>query len=149
MVVRQSDHRRKHFNTALRNLARDLDHAGKLIDYNRRREVLQTWSLPPETWQKTSLHLPPTALPNRPEESQRQDASVFIWTLVTGGEAQYAPRPIEPLHPQDAPTARRRPHTGFWSRLTQADPPPHLAKLQELLIQHAHRLATQIDDGNS
>lgn len=139
------NHHREHFNTALRNLARNLDNTGELIDYHRRREALRMWSLPPETWQKMSLHLPSNVLPDRPEESQRQEASVFIWTLVTGGEAQYAPRPIESQHPEDAPAARRRPHTGPWSRLTQADPPPHLAKLQELLIQHAHRLATKID----
>ncbi|MEU4266192.1 hypothetical protein ACYCCF_29935 [Streptomyces argenteolus] len=143
------NHRREHVNTALRNLARDLDNTRDLIDYHQRREALRTWSLPLETWQKMSLHLPPNVLPDRPEDLQRQEASVFIWTLVTRGEAQYAPRPIESQHPQHALGARRRPHSGLWAQHTQSDLPPRLAKLQELLIQHAHRLATEIDNGNS
>jgi hypothetical protein len=88
---------RPRFTTALNDLAASLSAAPGLINYQRRREALQTWSLHPGTWTEIFSQLPPVPGPVQPtfDDRKRQEASAFIWARVTQGELRFAPRPIE------------------------------------------------------
>jgi hypothetical protein len=135
------------FETALHTLADELNLAGKLVDYDRRRTALRDWFLDEITWQRLISQLPPIPGPVQPvlDDRKRQDASIFIWTRITQGEHLFAPHPIEthqPLTIQDN-WARRRNTT--WFQLTRPDPLRHYTDLRNLLISHAQQLAASID----
>jgi hypothetical protein len=135
------------FTRALHNLAHQLDTAKNPPDYQRRRSALQHWSLTPEEWNEIISQLPPVPGPIRPVlgDRKRQEASVFIWTLVTRGEPRAAPRPIEEAQPD---TMRRdwqlrRGATDF--QLSRPDPLRHYAALRHHLRDRADRLMAAID----
>jgi len=83
------------FETALHQLADELDSAPHLIDYQRRRDALNHWCIDPATWQQLvnrlgHSHKGQMAL----GDHKRQAASIFVWTRVTQSEHLLAPRPI-------------------------------------------------------
>jgi hypothetical protein len=83
------------FEAGLKALARELDDPRiPLVDYQRRRQALATWSIGEDIWPKLAAR---RSLMARPESGDRKRhiASVYVWTRVTSGEAASAPRPIE------------------------------------------------------
>jgi hypothetical protein len=63
------------FTAALEGLAQDLDTEAHPIDYRRRRQSLQGWSLASEPWGSIIAELPPVPAPVRPDmdDRKRQD----------------------------------------------------------------------------
>ena len=83
------------FQTALRQLADELDSAPHLINYQRRREALSYWCIDPATWQQLLNRLGDTHVGQMGlGDHKRQAASIFVWARVTQGEHLLAPAPI-------------------------------------------------------
>jgi hypothetical protein len=83
------------FETGLRSLTRELSHPGTpLVNYQRRRQALQAWSINEDAWPKLAAR---RTLMARPEsgDRKRQIASVYVWVRITSGERCFAPRPID------------------------------------------------------
>jgi hypothetical protein len=68
---------------------------GPVIDYQRRREALATWTLEPENWQHILAQLPVLTSHRKPisDDRRRLAVSAYIWTRVTQGEPDFAPCP--------------------------------------------------------
>ncbi|MFJ4723347.1 hypothetical protein [Streptomyces luteogriseus] len=138
------------FERVLRELGAELRAPRRpLIDYQRRREALRDWALPPDEWDALVSELPPLPGPIRPPvgDRKRQDASVYIWVQVTQGEHLFAPRPIEaeqPRHVQREWALRRN---TTWYNLVRPDTFRHYADLRKLLAEYAQQLARDIDSG--
>ncbi|MFJ6141850.1 TniQ family protein [Kitasatospora sp. NPDC092286] len=139
------------FNAALHNLAEELDRASDPTNYQRRREALRDWSLPPETWHEIIIALPPVPGPVRPglDDRVRQEASAFIWAYATGGEPLYAPRHIESEQPPDTRQAWRQRRANTWFQLARPDALNHYTALRGLLCQHGDALIEEIEEGTS
>ncbi|MES9592296.1 hypothetical protein ABWK57_26115 [Streptomyces sp. NPDC094045] len=135
------------FTAALKGLAQDLGTESPPIDYRRRRQALQGWSLASETWDSIIAELPPVPGPVRPnlDDRKRQEASAFIWAYVTRGEPRFAPRHIEAAQPPDVRRAWHLRRSSTWFQLSRPDPLNHYAALRGLLIRHAEDLARKID----
>ncbi len=90
------------FENALEALARELGNpATPLVNYQARRQALQTWHLDEDTWTSITARLPPAPGPQQPDlgDRKRQLASIYVWAQVTSGEHLFAPRPIEAIMP--------------------------------------------------
>ncbi|WP_193318007.1 MULTISPECIES: TniQ family protein [Streptomyces] len=141
-----TDEARQDLEMALRELAGTLRKASLRIDY-RRRDQLRNWALDPQIWTELTSYLPRIPGPIRPslDDRKRQEALVFVWVQVTGGEPILAPRPIAEAKPpevQRAWDARR--HT-TWFQLTRPDPLRHYGDLRKILTEYSKRLAEVID----
>lgn len=135
------------FDEALNTLAAELDHpATHLVDYQRRRQALQGWSITGAEWRDVVDRLPPVPGPVRPDlgDRKRHLASIYVWTRVTSGEHHFAPRPIEDSQPpgvQEIWAARR----GTIWYLLNNHLGPHYTALRAELGTLANALAEQID----
>jgi hypothetical protein len=134
------------FERALDAIAAELL-AGPVIDYQRRREALTSWTLEPENWQYMLTQLPVLAHRRKPliDDRRRLAVSVYIWTRVTGGEPDFAPCPPHiALNPELRAVWTRERHNVFrWLR--KADHQPYYGALKPLLEDHAERLAKATD----
>lgn len=138
------------FERVLRELSAELRAPHRpLIDYQRRREALRDWALPPDEWDALVSELPPIPGPIRPAvgDRKRQDASVFIWVQVTQGEHLFAPRAIEAEQPQDVQREWALRRNTTWYNLVRPDTFRHYADLRKLLAEYAQQLARDIDSG--
>jgi hypothetical protein len=124
----------RQFETALLDLADELDSAPHLINYQRRRQALNSWSIGPSTWQQLLRQLDPSAVHTAQElgGQGRRVAAISVWARITQG---------------DHPLAWRRSFGSSWiwsqpGRLTHRD-----AHFQGILDQYADDLATRIDRG--
>ncbi|MHB9857257.1 TniQ family protein [Streptomyces sp. YIM S03343] len=122
--------------------------AGPVIDYQRRREALATWTLEPENWQHILAQLPVLTSHRKPisDDRRRLAVSAYIWTRATEGEPDFAPCPphIAPDPALRAVWTRER-HTVFhWLRTT--DYQPYYGALKPLLEDHARLVARAIDN---
>ena len=96
------------FQTALRQLADELDSAPHLINYQRRREALSYWCIDPATWQQLLNRLGDTHVGQMGlGDHKRQAASIFVWARVTQGEHLLAPAPILDQLPPEVQKAWR------------------------------------------
>ncbi|MFB6811189.1 TniQ family protein [Streptomyces sp. NPDC056387] len=122
--------------------------AGPVIDYQRRREALTSWTLAPENWQHMLTRLPVPASSRKPlsDDRRRLAVSAYIWTLVTEGEPDFAPCPphIAPDPALRAIWTRERHNVFHWLRTT--DHQPYYGALKPLLEDHAEQLAKAIDN---
>lgn len=122
---------------------------GRLIDYQRRREALTSWSLEPDIWQRMVAQLP--ALPGHrasiSDDRKRLAVSVYIWTRATEGELEFAPCPPHIAYDPElrAVWSQQRHNICHW--LKQADDHPYYLALKPLLDAHAEQLADAIDNG--
>jgi TniQ len=134
------------FDEALLALISELDAAPELVNYQRRRDALQDWSLDPATWQDITARLPPTPGPNQPklDDRKRQCASEVVWARATQGEHLFAPRPIEAAQPPHVQRAWQSRRNTTW-HLFEASRLRHYAELNQLLDDYADRLAASID----
>lgn len=136
------------FETALLQLADELDSVPHLIDYRRRRDALSNWCIDPAIWQQLinrlgRSHKDQMAL----GDHKRQAASVFVWARVTQSEHLLAPRPI---FDQQPPQVRKawRPTLGNTCRAFLAGRGgPDLLHLKVMLDDYADTLARSIDRG--
>src|SRR5215510_7974904 len=122
----------RQFETALLDLADELDSSPHLINYQRRREALNSWSIGPSTWQQLLRQLDPAAVhtPQELGDQGRRAATISVWARITQG---------------DHPLAWRRSFGSSWilsqpGRLTHCD-----VYFQGILDQYADELATRID----
>jgi hypothetical protein len=105
------------FEAGLRSLARELSAPGTpLVNYQRRRQALQTWSIDERTWGSLVARLPSISRPQASElgDRKRQIASVYVWVRVTSGEPSSAPRPIEAAQPPGVREDWRRSWNAIW-----------------------------------
>ncbi|MGW2017345.1 TniQ family protein [Streptomyces sp. NPDC001927] len=138
------------FDRALRALASELQSARQpLVDYRRRREALQEWVLGIDAWNALVSELPPTLVQfrTRTDDRKRQNASVFVWTLVTRGEHLFAPRPLEAAQPTEIQQQWAARRNTVWFQFSRPDSLPHYADLRRVLATYAQRLARDIDSG--
>ncbi|WP_405460667.1 hypothetical protein [Streptomyces globisporus] len=121
------------------------------MDYRRRRQALHEWVLSIDTWNDLVSKLPPTLLRYRTltNDRKRQDASVFIWTLVTRGEHLFAPRPLEAAQPDEVRQQWAGRRNTTWFQFSRPDPLGHYADLRHILAKYAQRLERDIDSGFS
>ncbi|MEW2626277.1 TniQ family protein [Streptomyces sp. NPDC048106] len=134
---------------ALRALASELQSRPPLIDYRRRRQALHEWVLSIDTWRALVRELPPSLAQFRAQtdDRKRQDASVFVWTLVTRGEHLFAPRPLEAAQPTEVQQQWAARRNTTWFQFSRPDPLRHYADLRPVLTNFAQRLAWDIDTG--
>jgi hypothetical protein len=136
------------FENALEALTRELDSpATPLVNYQSRRQALQTWHIDEDAWTSLTARLPPVRGPQQPDlgNRKRQLASIYVWVQVTSGEHLFAPRPIEAI----MPPALRKPRaqwTSAWKLLDRSHPGPHYASLKAELSTIATSLARTIDN---
>jgi hypothetical protein len=121
--------------------------AGPVIDYQRRRAVLASWTLEPENWQHMLTQLPVLTNRRKPisDDRRRLVVSACIWTRVTEGEPDFAPCPphIAPDPELRAVWTQERHNVFHWLR--KADHQPYYGALKPLLEDHAEHLAKAID----
>ncbi|MGA5602003.1 hypothetical protein ACPCUF_13305 [Streptomyces griseoincarnatus] len=138
------------FDRVFRALASDLQSARQpLVDRRRRREALQEWILGIDAWNALVSELPPTLVQfrTRTDDRKRQNASVFVWTLVTRGEHLFAPRPLEAAQPTEIQQQWAARRNTTWFPFSRPDPLPHYADFRRVLATYARRLARDIDSG--
>ncbi|WP_369361192.1 hypothetical protein [Streptomyces sp. cg2] len=137
-------------DNALRALASELQARRQpSVDYWRRRQALHEWVLSIDSWEALVKELPSvrTQTRTRTDDRKRQDASVFIWTLVTRGEHLFAPRPLEAAQPTEIQQEWAVRRNTAWFQFSRPDPLRHYADLRRLLARYAQRLAQDIDSG--
>lgn len=138
------------FVVALDELADRLDRTTGLTNYQNRREAMRDWWLDPECWQKITKCLPPPAVGQEPgdDDRVRHQASAFVWSEVTRGEAHFAPWPADASPPGTLPGSPvgRRPRRKIEREHLTGD--GGYPGLRELLIGYAGRLARDIDSGS-
>jgi hypothetical protein len=135
---------------ALRALASELQSPRQPpVDYRRRRQALHEWVLSIDAWNALVRELPPTLTQFRTltNDRKRQDASVFVWTLVTRGEHLFAPRPLEATQPTEIRLQWAARRNTAWFQYSRPDPLRHYADLRHVLTNYAQRLAREIDAG--
>jgi hypothetical protein len=134
------------FETGLKTLTRELDDPGTpLVNYQRRRQALETWSISEDAWPTLAAR---RSLMARPEngDRKRQLASVYVWTRVTSGEHRFAPRPIEAAQPLEVQEDWRRSWHVTWRDLRHtSDPRSHYTLFRAELDAFAAALAKTID----
>lgn len=135
------------FEAALHALANELDSSSHLIDYQRRRQALETWSINKTTWNELVLRLPPVSGPQQPElgDRKRQIASIYVWVQLTSGEHHFAPRTIEAAQPPQVRRAWDLRRGTIWHLMQSPRPLPHYASLKAELHTLANSLAQTID----
>ncbi|MCX4850395.1 hypothetical protein [Streptomyces sp. NBC_00893] len=138
------------FDRALRTLASELRALQQSpIDYRRRRQALQKWTISPDTWNAIVSDLPQSPYSSYTDlgDRKRQAASVYVWTLVTRGEHTFAPLPLEAAQPDEVRRQWISSRSTTWFQLTRPDPIGHYAHLRGSLAEYAQQLARDIDAG--
>ena len=140
------------FETALNVLARELnDTATPLINYQQRRQALETWCIDKDAWTGLVARLPPVPGPQRPElgDRKRQIASIYVWVQLTFGEHYFAPRPIEATQPPEVQEAWKLRRNTIWHVMHRSQPGPHYTSLKAELNTLATSLVRTIDTHRS
>lgn len=135
------------FEAALQALAAELDEpAIPLIDFQRRRRALQTWSIDEDAWKALVSRLPPVPGPQRPElgDRKRQIASIYVWVQVTFGEHYFAPRPVEAAQPLEIQQSWQLRRNTIWHLMQSSRSRPHYTSLKTELNTLATSLARTI-----
>ncbi|MFJ3795280.1 TniQ family protein [Streptomyces sp. NPDC090088] len=145
------------FESAIRDLAAELDARDDLIDYEQRREALQNWSIGPGPWEKISSRIavpgggvaPGGGFPIDRTDRKRNIASVILWALVTQSEHVLAPTPIS--DEQDLQTQKkwRMSVDAVWARIRHRTTRPTDDQLITALNEYAAYLTPIIDRGET
>jgi hypothetical protein len=134
------------FEAGLKSLTRELSNPGTpLVNYQRRRQALETWSIDEDTWPGLAAR---RSLMSRPEtgDRKRQIASVYVWVRVTSGEPCFAPRPIQATQPPENQEDWRRRWDRIWQALLHSSQPrSYHTRLRAGLDALAATLASTID----
>lgn len=98
-TVRRWAHRH-HLSEAIRRAVNQvidrLDADPARIDYQRRRDVLRKWSIPPTHWATMNAELTAQLTPRARglfpcDECERRIASILVWSILTQGDPRTAP----------------------------------------------------------
>ena len=136
------------FQTALRQLADELDSAPHLINYQRRREALSYWCIDPATWQQLLNRLGDTHVGQMGlGDHKRQAASIFVWARVTQGEHLLAPAPILDQLPPEVQKAWRDTLGHSCRAFLAGRGGPSYLRLKGILDDYADTLVASIDCG--
>jgi hypothetical protein len=132
---------------ALEALASELDAAGDLIDYGRRRDVLRAWSIPVDDWRQLTMdlrqrHGRPLRFNTDRGGRTREVASVLVWAHITQGEHRFAPLVIA----AQLALGRRNELSQSVSRVRYSNG-RHWREFKQALDTYADQLATRIDSG--
>ncbi len=91
------------FETAVHNLADELEASPHRIDYHQRRAALDEWCIDADTWAQLVAQLSDSPWPHRRElelgDRKRHCASTIVWARITGGEHLFAPHPLRDRQP--------------------------------------------------
>ncbi|MEE1768315.1 hypothetical protein PUR34_09045 [Streptomyces sp. JV185] len=102
--------------------------AGSVIDYQRRREALASWTLEPGNWQHVLAQFPVLTHHGKPiSDDRRLAASAYIWTRVTEGEPDFVPCPPH-IAPRPSTTRRLNPGATQCVPLAPQSGPPALLR---------------------
>jgi hypothetical protein len=134
------------FETGLASLTRELSNPGTpLVNYQRRRQALETWSISEDTWPDMAAKRSLMSHPDI-EDHTRQIASVYVWARVTSGEPRFAPRPIQATQPPEVQQDWRRRWSEIWGHLLHSSQPrSYYTRLRAELDALADSLAMAID----
>ncbi|WP_431782416.1 TniQ family protein [Streptomyces chumphonensis] len=116
-----------------------------LIDYQRRRQALATWTLPPDTWEVLLAKLDRKPGAAITDDRKRLAVTVYIWTHVTQGQPEHAPCPA---HISEDPVRRREwtiQRRNICRLFGESDRHPHYQQLKTLLHPLIAQLADTID----
>jgi hypothetical protein len=136
-------------HAALEALACELDATGDLIDYDRRRDALEAWSIPVDDWHELAADLRQRQgrIVNADwGDPKRRAASALVWARVTQGEHRFAP-----LFLQEKQTSGRGELVHWVRQMTYRSRTGrhdhHYVALRAALDAYADQLATRIDSG--
>jgi hypothetical protein len=91
------------FETAVHNLADELEASPHRIDYHQRRAALDGLCIDADTWAHLVAQLSDSPWPHRRElelgDRKRHCVSVIVWARITGGEHLFAPHPLRDQQP--------------------------------------------------
>ncbi|MDJ0345795.1 TniQ family protein [Streptomyces sp. H10-C2] len=143
--------------TAIRDLAAELDARNNLIDYEQRRRVLSSWCIGPRPWKEIASRIAVPAGGYAPgggfaidlSDRKRNIASVILWTLITQGEHIFAPTPI--CDQQDPETQRkwRMSVDAVWARMQHRTTRPTDTQMITALEEYAAYLLPIVDRGDT
>ncbi|MFE2558319.1 TniQ family protein [Streptomyces sp. NPDC059352] len=136
------------YERALDAIAAELA-SSPLIDYQHRRTLLAGWALPPQAWRQIADQLKRRPSPRYiSDDRARLAVTAYLWTQVTQGETQFAPKPTEARNaPElDAPWRLDRFTIGHWIRQNKV---PFYRQMKPLLDAYAAQLARTVDAARS
>ncbi|MEU3558635.1 TniQ family protein [Kitasatospora sp. NPDC006786] len=129
----------------LQKLADHLDAQTCLVDYHRRRQALDTWSLSEADWRRLSENLPERTGRRFDDAVRRDTAAVLIWTDITQSHSHQAyvvHRARAAALPARSPLLQSLTETRYQRRCGRAW---ELRPIAEQLDAYARDLATAID----
>ncbi|MFC9629059.1 TniQ family protein [Streptomyces mirabilis] len=143
------------FESAIQDLATELDARSDLINYEQRRKALMEWCIGPQPWEMICARIvvpgggftPGGGFPTDLSDRKRNIASVILWTLVTQGEHVFAPTPI--CDQQDPKTQKkwRMSVDAVWARIQHRTQRPTDDQLITALKDYAAYLIPILDRG--
>ncbi|WP_406486934.1 hypothetical protein [Streptomyces sp. NBC_01563] len=136
------------YERALDAIAAELA-SSPLIDYQHRRTLLADWALPPQAWRQIADQLERRASPRYiSDDRARLAVTAYLWTQVTQGETQFAPKPTEARNDPELDAAWRldRFTIGHWLRQNKV---PFYRQMKPLLDAYAAQLARTVDAARS
>jgi hypothetical protein len=137
------------FETAVHELADELEASPHRIDYHQRRAALRGWCIDADTWACLVAQLPDSPWPHRREpelgDRKRHSASIIVWARITGGEHLFAPHPLRDQQPAALRNAWRLSAYAMVARFRDGCTRPHDIDLDGLLTAYGTWLAHHID----
>jgi hypothetical protein len=128
------------FETAVHDLADELEASPHRIDYRQRRVALQDWCIDPGTWAHLVAQLPDSPWPHRREpergDRKRHCASIIVWARITGGEHLFAPHPLRDQQPAPVRAPWRLSAYAMVTRFRDGCTRPHDIDLDRLLTAY-------------
>ncbi|MFJ4903701.1 hypothetical protein [Streptomyces sp. NPDC088727] len=136
------------YERALDAIAAELA-SSPLIDYQHRRTLLADWALPPQAWRQIADQLERRPSPRYiSDDRARLAVTAYLWTQVTQGETQFAPKPTEARKDPELDASWRldRFTIGHWLRQNKV---PFYRQMKPLLDAYATQLARTVDAARS
>ncbi|MFC1400063.1 MULTISPECIES: TniQ family protein [Streptacidiphilus] len=145
------------FESAIRDLAAELESRDELINYEQRRRMLTAWSIGPQPWEVIASRIAVPAGGYAPgggfaidlSDRKRNTASVILWSLVTQGEHVFAPTPIGDQQDPETQRQWRMGTDAVWSRIQRRITRPTDNQLITALDEYAAYLIPIIDRGTT
>ena len=139
------------YDAALDSIVNHLE-TSDLINFRRRRHVMNHWTLSADQWQSITAHLRgvESAAHQRHTdygERKRITASALAWIDITQGEHRFTPHRHSPGAKPGTTQDRGLSIDRAWWRLRNGKPGHHYWELRIALAPHIHDVAAAIDSG--